>query len=45
MSDMSCLKHIWVNWLIEDIARERNLSIVFVGFDGEPEKEPIEKSK
>jgi hypothetical protein len=35
---MSCLEHIYVNWLLEDIARENNLSIVFVGLDGYEKK-------
>ena len=36
---MSCLEHVWINWLIEDIARRENLSIAFVGLDGPREKE------
>ena len=37
--NMSCLEHIYLNWLLEDIAREHGLRICYVALD------PIEKKK
>ena len=38
---MSCLEHIWINWLLRDIAEKKGMSIVFVGLDRKKEV-PVE---